>query len=189
MHRRGWLATDAPRDRGRAVDLVRCRESSTIEEPGMATKATVALEDDLDGGPAHETVRFGVGGTAYEIDLTRRTPARSTSNRHPLSSMPAGRGGGSAARARRQAGSAVATSGRGPTNRASRSAATGASRPALWSRPKPRPGILTDLGDPGGARVCDTANRNVATLAFTAEASRTFTVNLKRGLTSRLSKV
>jgi hypothetical protein len=27
----------------------------------MATKITVVLEDDLDGGPADETVRFGLG--------------------------------------------------------------------------------------------------------------------------------
>jgi len=38
----------------------------------MATKVTVALEDDLDGGPADETVRFAVGGTAYEIDLNNK---------------------------------------------------------------------------------------------------------------------
>jgi len=38
----------------------------------MATKITVALEDDLDGGPADETVRFGVGGTKYEIDLNKK---------------------------------------------------------------------------------------------------------------------
>ena len=25
-------------------------------------------EDDLDGGPADETVRFGLGGAEYEID-------------------------------------------------------------------------------------------------------------------------
>lgn len=28
----------------------------------MATRIAVALEDDLDGGPADETVRFGVAG-------------------------------------------------------------------------------------------------------------------------------
>jgi hypothetical protein len=38
-------------------------------EAGMATKMTVALEDDLDGGPAVETLRFGLGGWEYEIDL------------------------------------------------------------------------------------------------------------------------
>jgi hypothetical protein len=38
-------------------------------EATMATKITVALEDDLDGGPAEETLRFGIDGTEYEIDL------------------------------------------------------------------------------------------------------------------------
>ena len=38
----------------------------------MATKITVALEDDLDGGPASETVRFGLGGAQYEIDLNKK---------------------------------------------------------------------------------------------------------------------
>jgi Lsr2 len=38
----------------------------------MATKITVALEDDLEGGPAEETVRFWVGGTHYEIDLNKK---------------------------------------------------------------------------------------------------------------------
>lgn len=36
----------------------------------MAQKVTVALEDDLDGSPADETVRFGYGGSEYEIDLS-----------------------------------------------------------------------------------------------------------------------
>jgi hypothetical protein len=35
----------------------------------MATKITVILEDDLEGGPADKTVRSGIGGTDYEIDL------------------------------------------------------------------------------------------------------------------------
>jgi hypothetical protein len=43
-----------------------------FEEAGMATKITVTLEDDLDGGPADETVRFRVGGTEYEIDLNKK---------------------------------------------------------------------------------------------------------------------
>jgi hypothetical protein len=38
----------------------------------MAQKMIVALEDDLDGGPADETVRFGLGGTNYEIDLSTK---------------------------------------------------------------------------------------------------------------------
>ena len=38
----------------------------------MATKITVVLEDDLDGGPADETVRFGLDGVDYEIDLSKQ---------------------------------------------------------------------------------------------------------------------
>jgi nucleoid-associated protein Lsr2 len=38
----------------------------------MAQKVTVALEDDLDGGPADESVRFGLGGAEYEIDLSKK---------------------------------------------------------------------------------------------------------------------
>jgi hypothetical protein len=70
----------------------------------MATKITVILEDDLEGGPADETVRFAIDGTSYQIDLrtsnaaafrrqllpyieharragTRRRPARTTAGR------------------------------------------------------------------------------------------------------------
>ncbi len=38
----------------------------------MATEITVVLEDDLDGGPADETVRFGLDGVEYEIDLSKQ---------------------------------------------------------------------------------------------------------------------
>jgi hypothetical protein len=38
----------------------------------MAQKITVALEDDLTGGPADETVRFSFEGTDYEIDLSAK---------------------------------------------------------------------------------------------------------------------
>ena len=38
----------------------------------MAQKITAALEDDLDGGPADETVRFALGGAEYEIDLSNK---------------------------------------------------------------------------------------------------------------------
>jgi hypothetical protein len=41
----------------------------------MAQKVTVALEDDLTGGPADETVRFSVEGTEYEIDLNAKNAA------------------------------------------------------------------------------------------------------------------
>jgi hypothetical protein len=38
----------------------------------MATRIAVALEDDLNGGPADETVRFGIGAAEYEIDLSKK---------------------------------------------------------------------------------------------------------------------
>jgi hypothetical protein len=41
----------------------------------MAQKITVELQDDLDGGPAAETVRFGVDGAEYEIDLSTKNAA------------------------------------------------------------------------------------------------------------------
>jgi hypothetical protein len=43
-----------------------------VREAGMGTKITVVLEDDLDGGPADETIRFGLGGSQYEIDLNTK---------------------------------------------------------------------------------------------------------------------
>jgi hypothetical protein len=41
----------------------------------MATKIAVALEDDLSGGPADETIRFGLGGFEYKIDLSKKNAA------------------------------------------------------------------------------------------------------------------
>jgi Lsr2 len=38
----------------------------------MAQRVTIQLEDDLEGGPADETVAFGLGGSAYEIDLSTK---------------------------------------------------------------------------------------------------------------------
>ena len=42
----------------------------------MAQRVTVELEDDLDGGPADETLRFGLGGSEYEIDLSKKNARR-----------------------------------------------------------------------------------------------------------------
>lgn len=36
----------------------------------MAQKVKIILIDDLDGGEADETVRFGLDGTQYEMDLS-----------------------------------------------------------------------------------------------------------------------
>jgi nucleoid-associated protein Lsr2 len=42
----------------------------------MAKRTVVSLEDDLDGGPADETLRFGIDGSEYEIDLNEKNAAR-----------------------------------------------------------------------------------------------------------------
>jgi hypothetical protein len=39
-------------------------------EVRVAQKVTVILQDDLDGTPAAETVRFALDGVEYEIDLS-----------------------------------------------------------------------------------------------------------------------
>ncbi len=41
----------------------------------MAQQTTVTLTDDLDGTKAAETVRFGLDGRSYEIDLNKRNAA------------------------------------------------------------------------------------------------------------------
>jgi hypothetical protein len=45
-------------------------------EATMAQRVSVELEDDLDGGPADETLRFGLGGMDYEIDLSKKNASR-----------------------------------------------------------------------------------------------------------------
>ena len=106
----------------------------------MATKITVALEDDLDGGPASETVRFGLGAAQYEIDLNKKN-ARKFRRSHPSSSTPVRLDQASDAgqHGPHPAVSAAATSGCGPKSRASRSATAGASPPALLTSTKPPP--------------------------------------------------
>ena len=60
----------------------------------MAQKVTVELEDDLDGGPADATVRFGFDGSDYEIDLSKKNAARFRSQLEPYieHARKAGRG-------------------------------------------------------------------------------------------------
>ena len=42
----------------------------------MAQRVSVELEDDLDGGPADETLRFGIAGSEYEIDLSKKNASK-----------------------------------------------------------------------------------------------------------------
>jgi nucleoid-associated protein Lsr2 len=112
----------------------------------MAQKITVALEDDLDGGAADETVRFGIGGAVYEIDLSAKNAAELRQTLAPFidhararqdrdrAAVPGGP---------RRAGSAARASERGPRARASRSATSDASPRASSSGTKPP----TEIGD------------------------------------------
>ena len=80
----------------------------------MAQKIQTLLIDDLDGGEAEETVRFGLDGTEYEIDLSaknadalRRAVARYVD--------AARRAPGAAARPGRSGRKAASTNGTDPT--------------------------------------------------------------------------
>jgi hypothetical protein len=43
---------------------------------GMARKVSTVITDGIDGSPGAATVRFGLDGTSYEIDLTAANRAR-----------------------------------------------------------------------------------------------------------------
>ena len=98
----------------------------------MAQKVTVALVDDLDAGPADETVRFGFEGTEYEIDLSVKNARAFRKKLTPFieHARTAGPGPRAGRRGRRLAGSAAARPGRGPRTTASRSANAAGSPPA-----------------------------------------------------------
>ena len=72
----------------------------------MAQKVRIILEDDLDGGPADETVRFGLDGANYEIDLSSANAARLRDAIRPFvaKSRRAGSGNGQRGRAARGSG-------------------------------------------------------------------------------------
>lgn len=42
----------------------------------MAQSVKIILEDDLDGGPAEETIQFSLDGRQYEIDLSEENAGR-----------------------------------------------------------------------------------------------------------------
>jgi hypothetical protein len=42
----------------------------------MAKTTIVQLVDDIDGSEAHETVKFGLDGLTYEIDLSNKNAAK-----------------------------------------------------------------------------------------------------------------
>jgi len=107
----------------------------------MAQKITIALEDDLDGGPADETVRFELGGAEYEIDLSKKNARAFRKQLAPFieHARKAGRDSAAGPGVPQHAGSAAAISGRGRKARASRSATAGASPRVSLSSTKPPP--------------------------------------------------
>ena len=88
----------------------------------MAQKVTVALEDDLDGGPAEETVRFAYEGTEYEIDLSKKNAAAFHKQLAPFleHARKSGRGQARRGGVPWPAGSAAVISGPGPKTTALR---------------------------------------------------------------------
>ncbi|HZN74459.1 MAG TPA: Lsr2 family protein [Micromonosporaceae bacterium] len=97
----------------------------------MARREIVVLEDDLDGGDAAETVKFGLDGVQYEIDLNSKNAGklREAISPYVTAGRRVGRGGltigGRAASARSRGG---ATSDR-EQNKAIRSWAKKAGKP------------------------------------------------------------
>lgn len=79
----------------------------------MAQKVKIILEDDLDGGPAEETVRFGLDGGQYEIDLSSANAARLRDALRPFAAK-ARRVQGAQRSAGRPAGSRTTTPKRNP---------------------------------------------------------------------------
>ena len=71
----------------------------------MATRTNVALEDDLDGGPAAETLRFSLSGVHYEIDLSAQNAARFRGEIAPFAERARTAGGGHRRRSSRPASS------------------------------------------------------------------------------------
>jgi hypothetical protein len=82
-------------------------------------KVTVALEDDLDGGPA-ETMRFGFDDTEYEIDLSAKNARVFRTKLVPFIEHARTPARGSAPGGRRTADSAAPMYGRGRESMASR---------------------------------------------------------------------
>lgn len=72
---------------------------------GVATRTTVTLEDDLDGGPAEETLWFSLSGVDYEIDLSAKNAASFRSQLAPFAEYARAAGGGRRRRSSRPASS------------------------------------------------------------------------------------
>ena len=69
----------------------------------MSRRVQVMLVDDLDGGPAAETISFGLDGKSFEIDLSDRN-AKQLRRLLSVYISPARRVGGVASRRSRSSG-------------------------------------------------------------------------------------
>ena len=107
----------------------------------MTTMTMIMLEDDLDDGPAGQTVRFGLGASEYEIDLSAAKAGRFRAQLAPF--VEPGRklaGASTPGRdARPQPAGTAPRSGPGPRTTASRSASAGGSRPASPGNARQQP--------------------------------------------------
>jgi nucleoid-associated protein Lsr2 len=72
LGRRVRAAAAACRTAGR----YRASRPTAVTEVEMATRTTIALEDDINGGPAEETLQFRLGTAEYEIDLNAKNARR-----------------------------------------------------------------------------------------------------------------
>ncbi|RLY91697.1 hypothetical protein CWC38_02505 [Kocuria tytonicola] len=68
----------------------------------MAQTVKIILEDDIDGGEANETVRFGLDGGQYEIDLSSENATKLRDALRPY--VAAGRRATSSAKGARSSG-------------------------------------------------------------------------------------
>lgn len=119
----------------------------------MAQRVTVALEDDLDGGPADETVRFGIGSTEYEIDLSDTNAAKLRERLAPFVEHARRSGRGQPRRAARTAVSRQHSTGIRvwAMGRASRSVNVAGSRQPSSPNTRPRPRAVDHIRVSGGA--------------------------------------
>jgi hypothetical protein len=120
----------------------------------MAQKVTVMLEDDLDGSPAEETLRFGFDGVDDEIDLTGKNARAFREQLAPFidHARKASRGIPRRPGRTTASASAAATSVPGPKTTALPSATAARSQPAWPS--SIRPPKDTDPGPGAIARFC-----------------------------------
>ncbi len=136
LFRDSWSATSSvgvsePRPAAcRTACRYRASRPIAVTEVEMATRTTITLEDDINGGPAEETLQFRLGTAEYEIDLNAKNARRFRAQMAPFidHARKAGR--------RQRRGhvppprvSTAPTSGPGRKRTTSRSATAGASRP------------------------------------------------------------